>query len=67
VTVHGIDITGVDRLETGEYRVTFGCICGGYTAEKSAPTEADALTMATNDVRVHEATATGSPTVDPIF
>ena len=50
----------LDRIEPGEYRVAFGCTCGGHSGEKSAPTEADALALAANDVRVHAATVTGS-------
>jgi hypothetical protein len=62
MTAHGLCIDRVDRDEAG-YHVRFGCTCGDYTAEETAPTEADVLTLARNDVRVHEATVTGAAVV----
>ena len=44
-----------------------GARAAGYTAEETAATEADALALAANEVRVHEATVTGAPTVDIRF
>ena len=62
MTTHELCIDGVDRTEAG-YRVTVSCTCGGFTAEETSPTEADALALAANEVRVHEATVTGAPVV----
>ena len=62
MAAHGLCIDRVEREDAG-YRVRFGCTCGGYSAEETAPTEADVLTLARNDVRIHEATATGAPVV----
>jgi hypothetical protein len=67
MTQHGLVVNGVDPVETGGFRVAFGCLCGDYSAEETAATEPDALTRAANQVRVHEATVTGSPTVDIRF
>jgi hypothetical protein len=67
VTIHRLVVDHVDRTGTSAYHVTFGCTCGGYTAEETAATEADALALAANEVRVHEATVTGAPTVDIRF
>jgi hypothetical protein len=67
VTIHRLVVDHVDRTETHQYRVTFGCTCGEYTAEETASTQDDALTLAANKVRIHEATATGAPTVEIRF
>ena len=66
-TTHGLVVNGVDRSETGGYRVAFGCLCGDYTAEETTATQADALALAANRVRVHEATVTGAQVVDIRF
>jgi hypothetical protein len=67
MTVHGLVVRGVDRTDTGGYRVAFGCLCGDYTAEETAATETDALALAANEARIHEAKATGAPNVDIRF
>jgi hypothetical protein len=67
VSIHRLVIDHVDRTETGRYRAIFGCACGGYTAEETATTQADVLALAANEVRVHEATVAGAPTVDIRF
>ncbi len=67
MTAHGFVVDSVDRVETGGYHITFGCSCGQYTAEETASTEADALALAANEVRVHEATVTGAPIADIRF
>ena len=67
MTVHELVVNGVDRIDPVTFRVAFGCTCGGYTAEETAPTEAGALAMAANGVRIHEAKETGSPSVDIRF
>jgi len=67
MTMHELVVNGVDPTENGGVRVGFGCTCGGYTAEETAATQADALALAANEVRVHAAMATGAPTVDIRF
>jgi hypothetical protein len=67
MTAHGLVVDGVDRDETGAYRVTFGCLCSEYRTEETGPTEAHAMTLAANRVRVHEATVTGAQSVDIRF
>jgi len=67
VSIHRLVVNRVNRVETGGYHVTFGCTCGDYTAEETATTEASALALAANEVRIHEATVTGAPTVDIRF
>ena len=67
MTTHELVVNGVDGTENGGFRVSFGCTCGGYTAEETAATQDGALALAANEVRVHEATATGAPTVDIRF
>lgn len=67
MTVHSLVVSHVERTESGGYRAIFGCSCGDYTAEETALTQADALALAANEVRVHKATVTGAPTVDIRF
>jgi hypothetical protein len=67
VTVHGLVVESVERAETGEYHVAFGCLCGAYSRGETAATEADALAMAANRVRIHEAEETGAGVVDIRF
>ena len=67
MTAHGLVIDGVDRDDTGAYRVRFGCTCSEYRTEETGPTEAHAMTLATNRVRVHEATVTGAQRVETWF
>ena len=67
MTTHELVVNGVDPTENGGYRVSFGCTCGGYTAEETASTQPDVLALAANEVRVHAATVTGAPTVDVRF
>jgi hypothetical protein len=66
MTTHGLCIDHVDRDDAG-YHVSFGCTCGAYSAEETAPTEAHVLTLARNEVRIHEATVTGAPVVHILF
>jgi hypothetical protein len=42
-------------------------LCGDYTADETATTETDALALAANEVRIHEARVTGTPNVDIRF
>jgi hypothetical protein len=67
VSIHRLVIDHVDRTGTSAYHITFRCTCGDYVAEETAASESDAIALAANEVRVHQATVTGAPTVDIRF
>jgi hypothetical protein len=67
VSVHRLVIDHVDRTGPSAYRITFACACGDYRAEETAASDSDAIALAANEVRIHEATVTGSPSVDIRF
>lgn len=66
MTTHELVVEGVDGTENG-VRIAFGCTCGGYTAEETAATQADAVALAGNEVRMHAAAATGAPSAEIRF
>jgi len=67
MTVHGLVVEGVERAATGEYHVAFARLCGTFSREETAASQADALAMAANRVRIHEAEVTGAAVVDIRF